>query len=153
MNIEIRHINPSDYLKISKLIQRTIKASAETEALAEKLSQTYTEEYFVSKENKIDFFVAEDRETSTLLGIIGLKSDVLRGYYVDPNFQGKGVGRKLFDYLEDEARSRGLNTLHLTASPKGQPIYEHFGFKLIKKVENEIEGQVYIDALMEKSLD
>ncbi len=87
------------------------------------------------------------------IGIIGRKENQLRSFFVLPEWQGKGVGRKLFDAFEKAVRNDGFHKIILESSPLGQPIYEHFGFEKIGSRVKERIGIKYTDAIMGKELN
>lgn len=76
-----------------------------------------------------------------------------RGYYfcnivtVLPEAQGKGVGRKLMEVVLKEADKRNMRC-YLESSRKepNVPIYERFGFKLVREMLCDDDG----DAIMRK---
>ena len=51
--------------------------------------------------------------------------------FVDPAWQGRRVGRALFDALHERARSLGLVRIGLDADPFAEPFYARMGFKTI----------------------
>lgn len=52
---------------------------------------------------------------------------------VHQNYQGKGLGKLLLDYLEDKARSMGATNMVLQAREKAISFYERNGYKLVEK--------------------
>lgn len=51
---------------------------------------------------------------------------------VDPDYQGRGVGKMLIDHCQQQATQHGLNTLVLEVRPSNQGavgFYQHLGFK------------------------
>ena len=56
----------------------------------------------------------------------------IRGYitnmYTAPSYRGKGVATSMLEKLIDEARSRSVNKIFLSASTLGKPVYKKFGF-------------------------
>ena len=50
--------------------------------------------------------------------------------YTLPIWRGKGIGKKVFGHILQEAVSRGYKRISLHASDDGRPIYERFGFCL-----------------------
>lgn len=61
-----------------------------------------------------------------------LHREAVRGYllnfYVDPEFRGKGLARKLLQAALEEARRRGIEIATLHASKFGRHLYEQNGF-------------------------
>ena len=57
---------------------------------------------------------------------------VIAMYFVDENYQGRGIGRKLYDAV------CGLNTdnyFTANASPYAKEIYEHMGFECQQEMQ------------------
>lgn len=155
MNIIIEPIEPDHYQSAIEMIQKTIMISQKSiypDELREKFVHKYDLENFKKRVKEITYFVAVDEDANKVLGIIGLKDNELRTFFVDPDYQGKGIGRMLYNKLEQTARERGITKVVLFGSPLGEPAYIKFGFKKIKTVEKEHEGIKFLDAFMEKTL-
>lgn len=84
-----------------------------------------------------EIFVAE--EEGTLLGMMAISQDrdesklTLDLLAVDPNLQGKGIGRALAAEAEDMARCAGYKTMHLHTVAKYEhlvKLYESLGFEV-----------------------
>ena len=58
--------------------------------------------------------------------------DDRRGYilnvYVEPDYRGMGIARKLMDRAGEEARRRGLRYVILHATAQARPLYERLGW-------------------------
>lgn len=153
--IKIREIQEKDYQKTSEMIKLTIRDSLKNlypKKLIDELCKKYNLENFREKAKTIQFFVAKDESDSRIVGIIGIKDNQLRTFYVNPKHQGKGIGQLLYNKFEAVAKERGLKKVTLEGSPLGEPIYKHFGFKKIKTIFKERKGMKYTDAFMEKLL-
>ncbi len=48
--------------------------------------------------------------------------------YVKPEYRRQGIGERLFELVLNEARERGVTTVHLHATESGDPLYRKFGF-------------------------
>ena len=75
---------------------------------------------FVAEVSANRVWVAED--DARVVGAI-IQYETERGFYVDvvavlPEMQGKGVGRALLVYAEQEAQRRGYNSLYLCTNSK-----------------------------------
>lgn len=155
MKIVIRDIKVEDYSKVSQLIQKTHRISfgkIYPKILVENLCKKYEPSKLAQKAKEIDYWIAEDKDLGKILGIIGLKDNELRTFFVDPNFQGKGVGKSLYDHLEQVVRNKGIRKITLVGSPLGQPVYKKLGFVKLKDIHKERVGIPYTDAVMEKVL-
>lgn len=53
----------------------------------------------------------------------------LEKLFIDPNWIGKGVGRKLFQWAVETARAKGATLMNVVADPGAVPFYEKMGFK------------------------
>jgi len=152
--IQIRNIQPADFFETGEMIKMTLRRSFKDlypGELIDAFCKKYDLENFKEKVKEIDYFIAEDDKK--IIGIIGLKDNELRTFFVHSGYQGKSVGTKLYNHLEKEAKSRGIGKLILEGSPKGQPVYQHFGFKKVKSIIKERDGIKFEDAVMEKALD
>ena len=153
MNIAIEPLRQADHHAAINVIKRTITIS-QGKIYPKELINAFCHKYdfdnFRKRTQEIECFVA--KENKNILGIIGLRNNELRTFFVDPDNQGKGIGRKLYDYLENEARKKGIAKLFLQGSPLGEPIYTKFGFKKLRNIVKEKAGVKYTDAYMEKAL-
>jgi GNAT superfamily N-acetyltransferase len=151
--INVRKIKPKDYKQTGEMVKATIAVSFKDlypEILIKEFCKKYDYDNFKVKADDIDMFIAA--ENDNIVGVIGIKENQLRTFYVHPEQQGKGIGSKLYKKFEETTIERGIKKIVLEGSPLGQPIYEHFGFIKIKSIEKERVGQKYVDAVMEKHL-
>ncbi len=54
---------------------------------------------------------------------------------IDPNEQGKGYGRKLYDYIENDFRINKAKQISLFATLNSVQFYKNLGFNVIKEIE------------------
>lgn len=149
----IREIKKEDFKETGEMIQKVLRTSYKDlypKELIESFCTKYELENFTERAKKIKNFIAV--KDSKIIGVIGLSNNQLRGFYVDPDYQGQKVGRKLYDYLEQIARSQNFKKIILEGSPIGEPIYKKFGFRKVGSVAKERAGIEFIDAKMEKEL-
>lgn len=80
-----------------------------------------------------DFWVLETAD-GALAGCIRLETNQmertgeLATCFVDPDFQGKGAGRKLFESFIARAKDLDLKHIWLDADPSAEPFYARMGF-------------------------
>lgn len=48
--------------------------------------------------------------------------------YTEKEYRRRGLAKKLLQYITDEARSRGVFALRVSASKMGESLYKNFGF-------------------------
>ena len=70
------------------------------------------------------FFVAI--EDGRVLGTVALEGNRLKAMAVDAD--GRGIGRRLVERLEEEARARGLSTIELHARETARGFYAKLGY-------------------------
>jgi len=72
-----------------------------------------------------------------VVGFIALEKDGhINCTYVKAEFQNKGVGQKLLNFVIEVAKDKDLKRLYVEASIVAKPLFEKFNFKVDK--ENEI---------------
>ncbi len=79
----------------------------------------------------------------------------IRSMAVTPRAQGRGVGQRLLDVLEADARARGFTKLYLYTTfvlPAAQPLYEKNGFVVTRETAPE-EWHDMAGVEMEKELN
>ncbi len=155
MRIIIRRIRKEDLRKacnVVKRAQRITLAKYYPEKIREALCRTNVPSRLLRKIKKKGrkYFVAVDPK-GKVYGIIGIKGNELRKFFVDPEFQGKGIGRKLYERCVSEAKKKYTN-VGVSSSLYAVPIYKRFGFKSVNKIKKHIEGIPFHDIWMEKKL-
>lgn len=79
---------------------------------------------------------------------------IVRTFYVHPNWARRGLGRRLLERCEADARAAGFTRLELIATPTGARLYAAHGFTPLDEVEFVLpDGVVVVGVRMEKRLD
>ncbi|MBP7785715.1 GNAT family N-acetyltransferase [Patescibacteria group bacterium] len=91
----------------------------------------------IKKSNKIIGFAQYDLEDQNLYQI-----------QIDPDYQGKGYGKKLYRYIEKEFIKNNKNKISLNATLNAKRFYTSLGFKTL---ENILFGDIEM-VCMEKKL-
>jgi diamine N-acetyltransferase len=79
----------------------------------------------------------------------------LHKLYVDTIIQGKGIGKKLVDYIEEKLLEDNASALRLNVNRhnKARNFYEKIGFTIIREEDVDIGHGIYqVDYVMEKKL-
>jgi GNAT superfamily N-acetyltransferase len=64
----------------------------------------------------------------------------VRAMYTGPAFARRGVGRRILELCEADARAAGFGRLELMATLSGRPLYESYGFVAIDEVLDDRGG-------------
>jgi len=167
MNIEgfqVREISEDDLEAVSTVIQRAMTPEVKARNLSvEATGKSFDESSPQTLAERIKgnyFFVATAPTENKLIGVIGLKKDLgssthnrVSTFDVDPDFQGKGVGRLLYQQVEATAFSLGCRRLSVSSSLMAEPIYKRWGFIKIREVIYDYgDRNRYINIWMEKDL-
>jgi predicted N-acetyltransferase YhbS len=147
--LEVRRVTPDDYRQVSALARKNFLGPSFA-LFPQDVVQAYIAANRVEDiRHAIDTegseaYVAED-EHSQIVGFILLRHNVVHGnqnmrrnaygeldlrrLHVDPTIQGKGIGTKLFDILEN--RAQDLNVTHITSHASGgsRPFFESRGWE------------------------
>lgn len=134
--ITIRRLENKDAEAISELIRKTISISNKKdypEELMDQLIATETPEHVLERNSWTHFYVAESEGTIIGCGAIGPywgKEDEssLFTIFVDPDHQGKGIGRLMIDTLEKDEFFLRAKRIEIPASITGVPFYLKMGY-------------------------
>lgn len=131
----IRVLVEKDAELIAGLIRRSVEPLLQNvpPVEREKILSRYTEMYVLEKAANGIYYIAEQEEK--IVGVIGLINCEVRTFYVDPDYQGKGIGRKLFEKIVARAKENCCEKIFTESSPVAKKVYEKFGFTLLETRE------------------
>ena len=72
--------------------------------------------------------------------------------YVRKDAVGRGVGRRLYEAVEREARGQGLGWIFTEASTTARPFFEQRGFRVVREQTVSRRGVSMTNFFMEKEL-
>lgn len=105
-------------------------------------------EFYIARINKLDIgFMETVNNHSDKLSVSKI--------YIDPNFQKKGIGKIMIEFLEKEARTNKFKSLSLNVNRfnPAQHFYTKMGFHIEKEIDIEIgNGYLMEDYIMKKEL-
>lgn len=84
-----------------------------------------------------------------IVATASLDQDVVRSAFVDPSYQGKGLGRHLMARIQSIAINAGLNLLRVPSSITAEGFYASLGFKKVRDEFHKSERTI----IMTKTLD
>ena len=72
--------------------------------------------------------------------------------YVRKDAVGRGVGRRLYEAVEREARDQGLGWIFTEASITARPFFEQQGFRVVREQMVSLRGVSMANFVMEREL-
>lgn len=140
----MREFRPGDLAEVAALVRRTIDRSYAgiypPLAVAHFHEHHTREEIAANAEQGSIVVVERDGRivaTGTLIGY-----DVRR-VYVEPAWQGRGLGRAIMAELEARAAKQGVEEVQVYASLPAKPFYERLGYLAVEEGARDCgEGQV-----------
>lgn len=71
----------------------------------------------------------------------------LSKFYLSKDTRGKGYGKKMIEYVREEALKQGLHSIQLNVNKYNSTIeiYEKLGFKIIRSEKNDIGNGFFMD--------
>lgn len=132
----IRRYEQTDAKAVSNLIRTTVAISNSKDypqEVVDALIEMETPEHVTERASWTHFYVAEDEGAVIGCGAIGPfcgKEDESSLYtiFVLPEYQGKGVGRKIIETLEEDEFFLRAKRIEIPASVTGAPFYEKMGY-------------------------
>jgi len=121
-----------------KCIEQFDNYTKENKDFLVKMSQP---DKLIEKSKKLLFYIYEENEK--ILGTGVLDNGEIRTMFVDPEYQGKGIGRKILDFLIKLAKSKGYHKVWVGANPEAEGFYKKQGFKKIRE-ENDFNFRTII---------
>jgi len=95
-----------------------------------------------------------DQAASREPGLLDPQQDAarIRAFFVHPNWARRGVGRKLLEHCEQEARAAGFSALELMATLPGLSFYRSMGYAAFEPIQYSAAGIVLEFVPMRKQL-
>lgn len=105
------------------------------EVLREPWSQPHGSEVLADEASAIHAMIEDGNKVVAVARLHEAEEGVgqVRCVAVASNQQGKGLGKMLMQYLEKEAKKRGLQKIILEARENAVPFYEKIGYSITKK--------------------
>lgn len=157
----IRLATKSDYLAMSKVLQKTWKQTYRgifSQRFLDKLPENYWVQSLERRKQGINLVAEREGEIVGVLG--GGKSRFGEGgeiyaLYVLPDFQGQGIGAQLIEeaqrLLQEEFAVLRLNVVDRNSS--AQRFYEKMGFyRLDEVLDSQLDGKPFTAYVYEKRL-
>lgn len=150
MECQVRPAITGDSAGISRVVIAALRDTNSQDYSPEIIAQverSFAPEAVSELLDKREVFVALLGENIT--GTASLDGDVVRSVFVDPAYQGGGIGRSLMDVIHATAISAGVGALRVPSSITAQGFYAALGYQ---KIRDEFHGAERT-IIMEKRLE
>jgi N-acetylglutamate synthase-like GNAT family acetyltransferase len=150
MKVVIRKFRAADVIKASNAVKAAQRITLK-DYYPKKVIEAYCEKNnpknFLERAKNRQFYVAEVGKK--IVGVIALASNELKTFYVHPKYQGKGVGRLLYERIKREAVKKGYRGVIVLSSVYAEPIYKSLGFTKVKRKYESVCGSRFAVILMQ----
>lgn len=142
--------------KDSEICKDIVARCFDRSVILEEIAKQYIKErymstgYFESKSREYPLFVYE--KDGKVIAIGGIEGNMIKKLYVDPDEQGKGIGREMLNHLEDVAIRTGLIEVLLDSYENCAGFYEKQGYSVVKPFYREGDGVKIPIIIMKKVL-
>jgi len=123
----IKIFNDGDAKRCSEIMLKCVDKfegySKENKDFLIKMSQP---DKLIEKARKTMFYVYQ--ENGKILGTGVFDNGEIRTMFVDPEYQGKGIGERILKFLVNLGKSKGYKRFFLGANPEAEGFYEKMGF-------------------------
>ena len=92
------------------------------------------------------------RAAPAIAGVLVLAEDgnslLIENIAVSPAAQGTGIGRRLMEFAEDQARARGISRMTLYTNEvmtENLAIYAHLGYRETSRAEQDVYRRVFME--------
>lgn len=146
VNIIIREAKSDDFKQYADLLQRTYQLTYADEEIG--LKREFFDEKYWDTKQAVDYLTnhlvnSETRrswlafDNNKLIGsiyceLVGENVAWLAGFYVDPDYQGLGIGRKIYKLVLEFVKNRELQLEVYAHATKTIEMYKKWGWKIDK---------------------
>jgi len=132
--MKIRRAKPSDAKEISILRRKTIEkinSKDYPKSVIKFLKRKNSESEILKRIKERELFVAiEDKK---IIGTADLEGNKIGGVFIRTDRIGKGIGKKLMQFIENYAKKKGIKKLKLYPTRTAHDFYIKLGYKVTKK--------------------
>lgn len=149
--MDIRRFREDDAVDVSELIVRTLSVSNSKDyppEEIERLSAQFTPEYVIQRANLTHFYVFCEAGVIVGCGAIGPywgseTESSLFTIFVLPEYQGKGIGRRIIETLEADEYALRASRIEIPASITACAFYRKLGYSFKNGIDTVDDEQLY----------
>ncbi|MFQ6084105.1 MAG: GNAT family N-acetyltransferase [Candidatus Aminicenantia bacterium] len=105
------------------------------------------------EERAQQFHIVVYEENGRIISMGGLDKNEIRGMFVDPEYQGRGIGRAIIQYLEALIPRDKYSYIFLNSTRIAEQFYVRMGYAAKGKRVFELNGQPLETIYMEKAIE
>ncbi|MBR3446557.1 MAG: GNAT family N-acetyltransferase [Oscillospiraceae bacterium] len=151
MNITVRRFEKADAGVVSAAVCETVRVSNAKDYPPEYIDvliAQHSPEVIAERAEQGHMYVACDGDriigTGTITGYWGSTTEsILLTIFVLPEYQGKGVGRRIIETLEQDEYGKRANRIEIPASLTGVHFYRHLGYDYKDGITEPEDGVMY----------
>ena len=154
LDMTVRAFRSADLDSVRQLIHDTIDASyaGVYPPRAVRFFRDYHTPDRILERQATGKIVVVERDAD-LVATGAIVEDHIIAVFVHPGFQGRGIGARVMDALEGDARAAGRASVRLDVSLPSRRFYERRGYRLLENCSIEVGGGERLDYwTAEKSL-
>lgn len=144
-DIIIRKFESIDSSRLCEIIKRNlieINSKDYPKEIIDGMCSRFVPERIIENAKKRDIYVAE--LNGEVIGTASLENNIIYGVFVDVNYHGCGIGKKLMSIIEDNAKKNSVNLVQVPSSITSQNFYYKLGYNYVKEVETPDSGRCII---------
>jgi putative acetyltransferase len=107
------------------------------------LVEFYSPEFIIKYSENEDMYITRDEITGEIIGTVSLNKNQVRNLFIKDGFHGKGLGRKLMDFIEFIAEKRKYDKIILNANKTALGFYLRLEYKLVEETDEKV-GENFI---------
>lgn len=136
--VEIKDRNPLLIEQLLSVWESSVKA---THLFLSENEIEGIKKYVPQALNEIPHLIIVENENQVPMGFMGIVEQHLEMLFISHEERGKGIGKELLQYGIEKYRVNDLAVNEQNPLAKG--FYEHMGFKVYKRTENDEQGNPY----------
>jgi len=152
--MRIREAEIKDSEEITKLHKRTVKEINGRDYQEETIKEwieNITKENTEKEIKQTNFYIAE--EQGRIIGFVNFNEErTIYQIYVSPDHLDKGIGTKLLEKAEKEAREKGIKKIKGNSTLTAQKFFQKKGYKLKREIEYPLNNHTVKMKRIEKTL-
>jgi ribosomal protein S18 acetylase RimI-like enzyme len=161
--IEIIRLPPERWMESRDLRLAALKEEPSAYGGSYEEEMNFSEDEWKRRLPNALYALSDDKPVGTVTYIVSERAKLkhiaqIFGVYVDPDYRGRGIGRKMLETALDLiSKNKDIVKIRLTVNRQRDPavaLYKSLGFLVVGELEKElrVDGVFYDELMMEKML-